>query len=216
MTLEELEEVLLSIALKDDNPNDADTSFLKLYRHYSVPLQSIIKVVLKKMGVYNVELMDTALNNTFVKIFENPPLDFKIKEDNTLDNCFIAYLVTITKNEILNLLKPKDYNKMTVLESDVPDVAFEEFEIDDSFVGINAKTLNDALNTLKQEHKEIILALYNYHEEGKKTPTEVLDILCKTYGTTRDSIRQIKKRGVDKIIEYFSKNSNLIPLKNVK
>ena len=216
MTLEELEEILLSIALKEEDSKSADISFSKLYKHYSIPLQSIIKVVLKKMGIYDVDLMNTALNTTFVKIYENPPLDFKIKENNTLDNCFIAYLVTITKHEILSLLKPKKDDKVTISESDLRDIAFEEYEIDDSILSINAKTLNDALNTLKPEHKEIILALYNYHEEGKKTPTEVLDTLCKTYGTTRDSIRQIKKRGMDKIIEYFSKHSNLIPIKNAK
>ena len=112
MTLEELEEILLSIALKDDDPTNAENSFLKLYRHYSVSVQSITIDALNKMGIYDTELMNTALNNTFVKIFENPPLDFKIKDDNTLDNCFIAYLVTITKNDIFSLLKPKNYNKM--------------------------------------------------------------------------------------------------------
>ena len=216
MTIDEIGEILLSFEYKDENENLAKEYFTKMYRYYGASVNAIVKDALNKMGAYNKELLDASVANAFLNVYQYPKLEFEVKGENSPDDCFIAYLVTIARNEILKVLKTKSNNKLVYLDEDLPEVAFDDVELEERLLSVNEKMLNDALNTLKPEHKEIILALYNYHEEGKKTPTEVLDALCKTYGTTRDNIRQIKTRGVKKIIEYFSKHSNLIPLKNDK
>lgn len=215
MEFKDLEDILLAIALKDDDLATAHDSFSVLYRSFSKPLQSILKNVLKNMGKYDEELLDVVINNTFYSIYDKPPLEFELKGNGNLDDCFLAYLVKIAKHNIFRQLKTF-YGKEVYLESDIPEMVFEEEELEELEESINVKILNQALNQLKPEHKEILLALYNYQEEGKKTPTEVLDVLCETYGTTRDNLRQIKKRAEDKIKEYVKNNSNLIPQKNVK
>jgi hypothetical protein len=55
-----------------------------------------------------------------------------------------------------------------------------------------------------------------YYEEGMKTPSDVLDLLCEMYGTTKPNIRKIKERSEKKIIEHFSKYTELKPLKHDK
>lgn len=215
MEFKDLEDILLAIALKDDDLIKAHDSFSTLYKNFSKQLQNILKKVLKDLGKYDEELLDVVMNNTFYTIYDNPPLEFEMKGNANLENCFLAYLVKIAKHDVFKQLKIF-YGKEIYLESDIPDVVFEEEEFEEYEDSTNIKILNQALNQLRPEHREILLALYNYHEEGKNTPTQVLDILCETYGTTRDNIRQIKKRSEDKVKEYIKNNSNLIPQKNVK
>ncbi len=76
--------------------------------------------------------------------------------------------------------------------------------------------MKGALDSLGDRDREILSTLYLYFEEGKKTPSSVLDTICEIHGTTKDNIRQIKKRSEEKIVAYFSKYTQLKPIKNVK
>ncbi|OPC06977.1 hypothetical protein BAS09_18240 [Elizabethkingia ursingii] len=215
MTIEEIEDILLAISEKLTDESSATNAFTKLYRGYSKFLSSVISGVLKNSGIYDEHVLNTVINNTFYKIYENP-LIFSFKQEATDDKGFKAWLAVVAKNELKRLLH-EYYTNMPSIESLESEPAIESVELPEGvFESVNLKVLNDALNTLNERERYILLTHYLYYEEGKHTPSEVLNMLCKMYNTTRDNIRQIKIRSEKKIVEYFSKHTQLKPLKYVK
>ncbi|AZI20600.1 sigma-70 family RNA polymerase sigma factor [Chryseobacterium taklimakanense] len=159
--------------------------------------------------------MQTVINNTFFKLYENP-LIFTFPHNVDNDKPFKAWLSVVAKNELKRLLQeyyqtsdlPETLNiESAIVSEDIPSEIFES---------VNIKVLNDALNTLSTRDKHILLTLYLYYEEGKNTPSNVVDLLCNMYETTKVNIRKIRERSEKKIINYFEKNTQIKPLKNVK
>ena len=167
------------------------------------------------MGIYDEHLFQATMNNAFFKIYSNP-LSFSIPEGAKNDNCFKAWISVVANNELKTLLK--DYFTKESDLSIIDEELIQENESINSDIAdsLNIKMLNDALDTLNDRDREILLTLYNYHEDGKNTPSYVLDAICKLHNTTKPNIRKIKERSEKKIVEYFSKLSQLKPLKHVK
>jgi len=215
MTIEEIEDILLAISEKLNDENSATNAFAKLYRGYSKFLSSVISRVLKNSGIYDEHVLNTVINNTFYKIYENP-LIFSFKQGAIDDKGFKAWLAVVAKNELKRLLH-EYYTNMYSLETLETEPAIESPELPEGvYESVNLKIMDAALNTLTERERHILLTLYLYYEEGKNTPSEVLNMLCKMYNTTKMNIRQIKVRSEKKIAEYFSKHTQLKPLKDVK
>ncbi|BFO65361.1 sigma-70 family RNA polymerase sigma factor [Chryseobacterium sp. KCF3-3] len=216
MTVEEIEDILLVISEKSDDETSALAAFSKLYKSYSKFLSAVISGALKNSGIYDEQVLNTVMNNTFFKIYENP-LIFSFPE-NAIENNFKAWLSTVARNELKRLLIEYYRNKEESLSNGNNDVAIIESEVlpEGIFESVNLKVLNDALNLLSERDRHILLTLYMYYEEGMKTPSDVLDLLCEMYGTTKPNIRKIKERSEKKIIEHFSKYTELKPLKHDK
>lgn len=214
MEIDRLQEVLLLFAYKEDEQSEAELAFNELYVTYNPFLFALVRKKLNQMGIYSDQTLSIIVNNTFLCVYDKPPLEFKAEVGGSVDSSFKAYLSKICQNEIFDLLKEESLSKLTFVE-ELNDLVFEgtDINIDDS---VNMKHIEAALNTLNDRDREILCTLYLYHEKGRKTPSEVLDTICYIHGTTRSNIRKIKQRGEEKIQEYFSKVSNLIPKKNVK
>ena len=141
---------------------------------------------------------------------------FRLGRTPKMIKSFKAWLSTVAKNELKRLLI--DYYRDTVsLEILSTEPTIESNELtDEIFENVNLKVLDDALQMVSERDKHILLTLYLYYEEGKKTPSNVLKMLCKMYDTTTVNIRKIKERSEKKIVEHFSKHTQLKPLKHVK
>ncbi|MFP5040449.1 sigma-70 family RNA polymerase sigma factor [Parasediminibacterium sp. JCM 36343] len=211
----QIEEIFLLFSYKEENENAAHKAFDQLYKEYSKFLKGFIRKQLNSMGINDEQVLDSTISNTFISIYQKPPLEFKPKSGKSFDDSFKAYLSVTAKHEILSLYK--EYYKLnSVVEIEGDEIVFEDTEIDDNIaVHLNTKMMEAALNTLSERDRGILRMLYNYHEEGKNSPSSVLDSICQIYGTTKPNIRQIKKRSETKIIEYFSKFSTLKAIKNV-
>lgn len=215
MTIEEIENILLVISDKENDEDSAVAGFTALYHGYSKFLNSVVSSALKKSGIYDEQILNSVVNNTFYKLYENP-LIFSFPKKAIDDKGFKAWLSKVAKNEFKRLLA--EYYKDTVsLEKVSSETAIESDELaEDLFANVNFKALDEALNMLSERDKHILLTLYLYYEEGKNTPSVVLKMLCKMYDTTNPNIRKIKERSEKKIVEYFSKHILLKPLKHVK
>lgn len=214
MNVEELEEILLTISYKEEDNQEALKAFETLYKNYSKMLSSIVKNSLKNMGIYDTQLYEAIMNNVFYIIFEKP-LSFTVPENAKNDNCFKAWLSIVAKNELKSLIKEYLGKEDSIGESE-EDITEVSEASGTQLQSKNMKLMEEALNTLSDRDKHIMIALYNYYEEDKKTPSDVLDYLCKLHGTTKMNIRKIKERSEKKIIEFFAKYTQLIPLKNDK
>lgn len=215
MTKEEIEYILLQLSDRIENERDAVVAFNLLYRGYSKFLSSVISASLRNSGIYEKHLVDTVLNNTFLIIYEKP-LSFSFPPGAVDDNRFKAWLATVARNELKRLLMEYYSTTVSLALVTCEPVADSEELAEEVFEGVNFKILDDALNTLSERDKNILQTLYLFYEEGKKTPSDVLYMICKMYDTTNPNIRKIKERSEKKIAEYFIRHSQLIPLKNVK
>ncbi len=100
MELNRLEELLLLISYKAENNELAENAFSTIYKEYSPFLTNLVKVKRKEMGFEDDEVLNATINNTFLKIYENP-LKFTIPEGKEDDNCFKGWLTVVAKNELL-------------------------------------------------------------------------------------------------------------------
>ncbi len=73
-------------------------------------------------------------------------------------------------------------------------------------VSIQMRILQEALTTLPEREREIILATYEHYEPGQKQqrrlPKEAVDKICQRFDITPDNLRQIRKRTYEKIERY--------------
>lgn len=215
MTIEEIEDILLVISEKLNDEDSAVAAFTILYHGYSKFLNSVVSSALKSSGIYDEQILNTVVSNTFYKLYEKP-LSFSFPERAVDDKPFKAWLSKVAKNEFKRLIA-EYYGITESLERSSYEFQIESDEIaDDLFINGNLKVLDEALKILSERDKHILMTLYLYYEEGKKTPSDVLRMLCKIYDTTPMNIRKIKERSEKKIVEYFSKHTQLTPLRHVK
>lgn len=215
MQTEELEDILLTISFKEENEKASLVAFNLLYKEYSKILSAIVKKNLKDMGIFDEQFHQAVINNVFYKLYEKP-LSFSVPKDAKNDNCFKAWLSVVARNELLSQIK--QYNrKEYFLDTAQDESLFDSVEIKPEIASsVNFKLMQGALNSLSQRDREIMITLYNYYEEGKNTPIEILNEIATLHKTTKPNIRKIKQRSEKKIIEYFSKRSKLTPIKNGK
>lgn len=216
MLLNEIEDLLLNISFKDEEMILANVSFSKLYVEYSQFVMNVIASYLKGMRIYDEELAQAVLNNTFLIVYEKP-LKFSVPNGAENDKCFKGWLAKISQNELRSQIKQVTSQEKRFSDLNLQEENFELEDVEiDFFESANHKILAEALNSLSERERGILLAHYLYYEEGKKMPSCELDRLCLLYSTTKPNLRQIRGRSEKKIIEYMTKHSQLKPLKNVK
>jgi|SRR5690625_1410485 len=215
MTIDEIENILLSISDKENDIDNAYAAFDSLFKEYSRYLGKVVNNALKNMGIYDEDLFNTIINNTFLVVYEKP-LKFNFRKEAQDDKSFKAWLATIAHNELKQLLQ-EYFSKESEISVVINEKDIESTTIPEEIVeSINNNILQSALATLSERDRHILMTLYLYYEKDKDTPSDVLDLLCKMHKTTKSNIRQIKRRSENKIIEYFEKHSDLKPLKNAK
>ena len=218
MKKEELEEILLKFSYREENEQEAQESFIIFYRKYSKYLYKVVLEAKKSASYYYDDLVDIVVNNTFLKIYEKS-LDFLIKEEDTdvdVDKKMKGYLAVIAKNELNSLLNKKFCYQEHNLIIDDDESLFDPEEIElseENVLSDNQKILQQVLLTFSERDRLILLSLYDNHEQGRKTPKDVMAWLMKIHNTSDMNIRKIKSRCDKKIKEYFKKHTTLKPLK---
>ena len=217
MSMNELstEELLLHISDKESDLKMAHTCFTDLYHRFAEFLNVALIGHAKSKGINNKEFVDAALTNTFNEIFLKPlGFSYDPQKHNSEDTAFKAWISTIARNEFNDLLKNSLHSSISIKTVEVDFIEeIAELNMNEEVLSENRKMVDRALEVLKEREKHILLTCYDYYVEGKNTPTEVLDYLCEYWGTTRDNVRQIKKRSLDKVEKQLS---SLVNLKVVK
>ncbi len=76
-------------------------------------------------------------------------------------------------------------------------------------ISIQRQLLQEALATLTEREKEIILATYEHYEPGqqqqRRLPPKVVDEICQRFNITPDNLRQIRGRTDKKIKQYVER-----------
>lgn len=211
-----VEDLLLVISEVKNNANEAERAFTKLYRRYAQFLKNAVASHAKFKGIHDEELVDSILNNVFYEVYADP-LKFSFDEKNhkSEDTAFKAWLSQIARYEFSDLLKASiTYSSIqghTIDEGMIE--RFAEISVGEEFLSDNRKALDKALSTLSDRNRHILITCFDYFEDGKNTPSDVLDSLCEYWGTTKPNIRQAKKRSLEKVKNYLEKTVKLRAIK---
>jgi len=211
-----VEDLLLKIADRESDTGGANKAFKELYWRYSKALTEALHGVLKSKGIYNPVFVESTVNNVFVEISQNP-LNFSYdkKTHKSEDIAFRAWMYKIARYELADLMKESikfSVGHKVGVEDEIIE-SLVAIEVEQDFLSGNRQLLDKALSTLSERDRAILLTYFDYHVEGKNTPTEVLDVMCEYWGTTRENARQIKKRSLAKVKKCIEQLSQLKPSK---
>ena len=127
LTNEALAELFLSMAMKEDNRQEAEKAFVVFYNLYKNYLYTVVRNACKSWPMYGEELIQAVHQNTFLTVFEKAER-FMLIEDipfERQEKRMKSWLGKIARTEIFKLLrKLKDekdkieyYDELTFLEN---------------------------------------------------------------------------------------------------
>ena len=219
---EESDDYLIELmGLKDDFPDEALDAYGKIYVRYWQPMLRIAQGVAKdndmakdllsdtfhmvyhkastfrKGGIRNpanirlsiAKWITTIMQRIFYDHYRDENWD-RTDPDKSLEDTYIIENVKIVKyidndfDDFIELLKQNELNvtKPEIIQHENGD----ESE--------NLRKVRHYLSKLPQREQDIILTTYNYYQPGKYCPAEVLNVLERRWGTTRENIRKILQK----------------------
>jgi RNA polymerase sigma factor (sigma-70 family) len=209
MKHEKLEDLFLMMAMKNDDRKKAELAFNEFHNRFSKYLYATIKkATVPFYTIYGDELCDGVFQNTLLTIFEKADKFIIIDELNekSKEMRIKAWLGKIAQTEMYILLRElrteKDkicYNTEYINESDILDTIEEP-----KLPSFERKLLDCALSSLKERDRAILLTFYQYEEIGKNTPANAIEELCEYFSTTKENLRQIKKRTLEKVKKHIA------------
>jgi RNA polymerase sigma factor (sigma-70 family) len=201
LTNEALAELFLLMAMKEDNLQEAEKAFSEFYTRYKDYLYTVAKKVCKSWEMYGEELIQEVHQNTFLAVYEKAESFIKIEEIpfERQEVRLKAWLGTIAKNEMLQLLRERkeDKGKTTYL----PDLSyFNNKENEDTLPkSENILLVEKALSSLKERDRDILFTYLMFEDGNKKLPRDEIQRLADLWDVLPDNMRQIKKRSLDKV-----------------
>lgn len=216
--VEDIEDLLFYISEKESDVLTAEKAFIKIYQEYSpLVFNAIKKTIFFISESEKNEFANTVTNNTFLEVYLKPlNFSYDVKVLPSKEIAFKAYLLGIAKNEKNDLLQESlSYSnfQVKIIDGDedffVPFVSDDVFKVLEEKLSQNRLLLDEILLTLSDRDRYIILSFYDNYEEGKKTPSEVLDFIESIYGTTRENIRMIRSRVRKRLIKEIESKSDL-------
>jgi RNA polymerase sigma-70 factor (ECF subfamily) len=202
------EDLLVLMSFQKENKKEAEEAFRIFYNKYKNFLWSLCYSICTKSKGTNEgeELAKDVFNNTMMSIYDSShTYDSKKSKVN-------IWMARIAKNEMLDLLKGQ--TEFIPLNEDIHSTSEDNDKEDTDFISPEKRILDKALNTLSEKEKDILLTYMQYSDGNKHLPDEVINELCQRYGTLPATLRQIKKRSLDKIKSFITTNKSVIINKN--
>lgn len=190
------EELLSLVAQKGLDYEKAKVAFDVFYKRYSKFLWTLC------CNVYpNSHIADEIFSQTMIAIFEYPTYDSSKGKITT-------WMSTIAKRKAYDIWRNQNTNELYIEEIG-PTNVYEEEDVD-ILPCLERRILDQALKSLSESEKDILMTYFRYQDGRKHLPKDVLQNLCNYHHKTADNIRQIKKRALSKIEEYIRQNSDLL------
>ncbi|MEQ8472554.1 MAG: hypothetical protein RIC35_15290 [Marinoscillum sp.] len=190
------------IQFQDDYPEESREALTVLYERYKKPLYKMLFKILSKHGVQSGQVVDL-VTDTFHKISVDK-LECRQLTGGS-ENSFLYWLTTIAKNLYYGILNDQlEKNSRLQIAYNAPEEQDEiEYE-EEAFLYPNEEIIVDYVQNLQERDREILLSYFDYYEEGKYTPTEIMSELALRHKTSVDYIRNVRNRLKKRVFEELS------------
>lgn len=205
LTNEDLAELFLSMAMKEDDRQEAEKAFAVFYNLYKNYLYTVVRNACKPWTMYGEELIQAVHENTFLTVFEKAE-DFMLIEDipfERQEKRMKSWLGKIAHREMLQLLRQFKKDKEKIEYHD--DLTFLE-NSDEEIKPQKSKDFllaGKALNTLSERDRNIFVTYLMFEDDNKKLPSSEIQRLAEMWDVLPDNMRQIKKRSLEKMKKYI-------------
>lgn len=198
------------MACTEEDSVTADVAFNEFYSRYKAYTFHICRNRFLSRRQFDEEDLKSFFHNVFLKIYEKSDT---ISFDNQIPDQEIEYAIKAMIGSFVEF-EAKEYFRVRGNENLQIDYSDEDqdlitMEKSDSVQSIESKVLDKALDTLPEKSRLILLELFRYDDDGKNTPSRVLDELCKYFDTTKPTLRKTKERALKKVKEYIEQSETL-------
>jgi len=205
ITNEALAELFLSMALKDDDRQEAEKAFAEFYNKYKNFLYTVVRNACKSWEMYGDELIQALHQNTFLTVYEKAE-SFLLIEDipfERQEKRMKSWLGRIAQTEMFKLLRElKDENDKIEYHDDLTflENSAEEIKPQKSKDFLLAEK---ALQTLSERDRNILVTYLMFDDGNKNLPSDEIQRLADMWDVLPDNMRQIKKRSLAKVKKYI-------------
>ncbi len=222
MSMDELRQqrddvILKLIALREENESVAQMAFQVFYERYESYLLGLTRNVCSYFPKSSNELFEAVFQNTFMRVYLRAETfdSGKIKSTD-LKTGIKAWLGRIADTEhkllLRQLRKSPDIQlveDIPITELDIEDIPAEESKEDPQ--SYQRQVLDQALATLSEMERYILVQSAAYEQEGKYLPSKFIDSTCKLWQITRVNFRKIKSTARQKVM---AKLNQLLAIKS--
>ena len=154
----------------------------------------------------NEELAKDVFMNTMMAVYQNS------HTYNASKSKITTWISNIAKHEmfdLLDVLKEKRIGEKTFVPLD-DNLVISDVEEDINIETPEKRALDEALQTLSEKERDILLTYMMYQDGNKHLPDEVMKFLCDRYATTSVNLRKIKQRTLEKVKSHILQNTHLL------
>lgn len=196
------EDLFVMMSFREENEMEAQIAFRVFYDRYKRFLLSLCHKVCQN----NEELAKDVFMNTMMAVYQN------FHTYNASKSKITTWISSIAKHEMLDLLdvlKEKRIGEKTFVPLD-DNLVISDVEEDISIETPEKRALDEALQTLSEKERDILLTYMMYKDGNKHLPDEVTKFLCDRYATTSLNLRKIKQRTLEKVKKHILQNTHLL------
>lgn len=196
------EDLFVMMSFREENETEAQIAFRVFYDRYKRFLWSLCHKVCQN----NEELANDVFMNTMMAVYQNS------HSYNASKSKITTWISSIAKHEmfdLLDVLKEKRIGEKTFVPLD-DNLVISDVEEDINIETPEKRALDEALQTLSEKERDILLTYMMYQDGNKHLPDEVMKFLCDRYATTSVNLRKIKQRTLEKVKSHILQNTHLL------
>ena len=201
--------LLAYIAAQADNDQLARVAFQVFYTRYEGYVFTVARRVCASHPGSSHELFEAVYQNTFMRVFTRAAtFDPSKVTANDLIAGVKAWLGRIADNELKQLLRERTGQPLLQLVTEI--ALFEDGMLPDSPedagspVSLERQLLDQALATLSERDRYILLQSMAYEQEGKYLPAAFINDTCALFGITKLNLRKIKSTAYKKVLNTIT------------
>lgn len=201
--------LLAYIAAQADNDQLARAAFQVFYTRYERYVFAVTRQACAAHPGSSHELFEAVYQNTFMRVFTRAATFDPNKVTATdLTTGIKAWLGRVADNELKQLLRERTSQPPLQLTAEV--ALFEDGMRPDlpedaaSPVSLERQLLDQALATLSERDRYILLQSMAYEQEGKYLPSTFINDTCALFGITKPNLRKIKSTAYEKVLNKIT------------
>jgi|GEM_PF-689087 len=189
------------MAMNKDEPSVANLAFNVFYERFSSAFMVTCEKVCGPFECLYDGLAEVIFNNAILNAYlKAGQFNTTNKDSQKVDNDVKKWLYGIANTEMyIELRKIKASANLSIVE----DILVLESNIDHEEPLIaecyEKEILEQALETLNDKEKGVLLMCYQFSEDGKNIPSDVIDRINTIFNIKEPNRRQIKKRALEKV-----------------